>query len=230
MASGASDDLPATGLVPVFPLPGVVFFPRTILPLHVFESRYRAMVRDAVASDRRIAISLLKPGWEADYEGSPAFHEIGSVGRIEDLDPLPDGNFLLRLVGLRRVSLGDVVKLRPYRVVRFRTLAEIEVDEAAPENVAAKLDLLASHGCLLRELTSGDATGVVLDERIPYETAVNGACANLPVEPALRQALLEESDLRERQRRASTILNEVLARVLRLKSLRSSEEGDSGLN
>jgi uncharacterized protein len=230
MASDALDDLPVTGLVPVFPLPGVVFFPRTILPLHVFESRYRAMVRDAVASDRRIAISLLKPGWETDYEGSPAFHEIGSVGRIEDLDPLPDGNFLLRLVGLRRVSFGDVVKMRPYRVVRFRTLAEIEVDETAPETVAAKLDLLASHGCLLRELTSQDATGVVLDERIPYETAVNGACANLPVEPALRQALLEESDLRERQRRASAILNEVLARVLRLKSMRSSEEGDSGLN
>jgi Lon protease-like protein len=230
MASDGAEDLPATGLVPVFPLPGVVFFPRTILPLHVFESRYRAMIRDAVASDSRIAISLLKPGWEADYEGSPSFHEVGSVGRIEDLDPLPDGNFLLRLVGLRRVALGDVVKQRPYRVVRFRTLAESEVDEAAPENVAAKLDLLASHGCLLRELTSQDATGVVLDERIPYETAVNGACANLPVEPTLRQALLEEGDLRERQRRASVLLNEVLARVLRLKSLRSGEEGDGGLN
>lgn len=223
-------DLPASGVVPVFPLPGVVFFPRTILPLHVFESRYRAMVRDAVASDRRIAVSLLKPGWESDYEGSPAFHDVGSVGRIEDLDPLPDGNFLLRLVGLRRVALGEVVKVRPYRVVRFRRLAEIEVDETAPENVAAKLDLLASHGCLLRELTSRDPSAFVLDERIPYETAVNGACANLPVEPSLRQELLEEGDLRERQRRASTLLNEVLARVLRLKSLRSGDEGDSGLN
>src|SRR5262245_16940848 len=156
----ALDDLPAAGLVPVFPLPGVVFFPRTILPLHVFESRYRAMVRDAVATDRRIAISLLKPGWETDYEGSPAFQEIGTVGRIEDLDPLPDGNFLLRLVGLRRVSFGEPVKLRPYRIVRFHTLPETTVDEAAAENVAAKLDLLASHGCLLRELMSREAGGV----------------------------------------------------------------------
>jgi Lon protease-like protein len=223
-------DLPATGVVPVFPLPGVVFFPRTILPLHVFESRYRAMVRDAVAGNRTIAISLLKPGWEADYEGSPAFHDVGSVGRIEDLDALPDGNFLLRLVGMRRVSLGEMVKVRPYRIVRFRSLDEIAVDEAAPEIVAAKLDLLASHGCLLRELTSREPSGVVLDERIPFETAVNGACANLPVEPALRQALLEESDLFERQRKASALLNEVLERVLRLKALRSSDEGESGWN
>ena len=64
----------------------------------------------------------------------------------------------------------------------------------------------------------------------PIETAVNGACANLPVDPAMRQSLLEEDDLYRRFQRTSEILNEVLERVLHLKALRSRDEGGSGLN
>jgi len=220
----------ASGVVPVFPLPGVVFFPRTILPLHIFEPRYRAMVRDAVDGERLIAVALLRPGWEANYKGNPALHPIGTVGRIEDLEALPDGRFNLRLVGLQRVSFGEVLKSHPYRTMRVSPLPEMVVNEGEPAIHAAKLDLLASHGCLLRELTDCAGQGIVLDERIPFETAVNGACANLPVDPALRQALLEENDLLARQHRTSSILDEVLQRVLRLKALRSEDEGGSGLN
>lgn len=222
--------LPASGLVPVFPLPGVVFFPRTILPLHVFEPRYRAMVRDAMNGDGLLAVSLLKPGWEANYEGNPAFHSVATVGRIEDLDTLKDGRFNLRLVGLARVELGAVVADHPYRTVNARLFPESAADESSPDIRAAKLDLLASHGCLVRELTDGGGQGIILDERMPFETAVNGACANLPVEPSIRQSLLEENDLRHRQRRVSALLDDVLARVLRLKALRSRDEGGSGAN
>jgi hypothetical protein len=109
-------------------------------------------------------------------------------------------------------------------------LAETAVNEDDPCVSAAKLDLLASHGCLLRELMPEDGPGLVHDDRIPFETAVNGACANLPVDPRLRQDLLEENDLRERHRRASTILDEVLERVLRLKALRTRTEGRNELN
>ncbi len=220
----------ASGIVPVFPLPGVVFFPRTILPLHVFEPRYRAMVRDAAAGEGLIAIALLKPGWEEDYEGSPSFHEIGTVGRIEDLETLAGGKFNLRLVGLQRVAFGEVVRSTPYRLARVRPLAESCVDDADEEVRSAKLSLLASHGCLIRELADRPEGGAVLDERIPFETAINGACANLPVDPAKRQSLLEEDDLFLRQRRVAAMLDEILERVLRLKALRSSDEGGSGLN
>ena len=220
----------ASGIVPVFPLPGVVFFPRTVLPLHVFEARFRAMVRDATAGEGLIAIALLKPGWEEDYEGSPSFHEIGTVGRIEDLEPLPGGKFNLRLVGLQRVRFGAVVRSAPYRLLLARPLAESPVDDADAAVRSAKLSLLASHGCLTRELSDRPDAGAVLDERIPFETAVNGACANLPVDPAKRQSLLEEDDLFARQRRVSAMLDEILERVLRLKALRSPEEGGSGLN
>jgi hypothetical protein len=219
-----------SGSVPVFPLPGVVFFPRTVLPLHVFETRYRAMVRDAMEGEGLIAVSLLLPGWEAAYEGSPAFHEIGTIGRIEDLEALPDGRFNLRLVGLSRVALGDVVRWRPYRVTRARRLSESDVDETSPALHARKVELLAAHGCLLRELVPDAAPGVVLDEKIPFESAVNGACANLPVDAELRQRLLEEDDLLERHRKATCILGEVLERVFRLKALRAGDGSVADFN
>jgi Lon protease-like protein len=220
----------SSGLVPVFPLPGVVFFPRTVLPLHVFEMRYREMVRDSAAGEGLIAVSLLLPGWEKSYDQSPAFHPVGTVGRIEDLEPLGDGRFNLRLIGLTRVSFGEVTRVRPYRMVRVAALAESGVDEDDPRIHEAKLEILASHGCLLRELMPEEGQSVVLDERIPFESAVNGACANLPVDPRLKQALLEENDLCERHRRASSILNEVLERVLRLKALRFRDTERDELN
>jgi len=188
------------------------------------------MVRDAVNGEGLIAVSLLRPGWEADYTGSPPFHDIGTVGRIEDLVPLEDGRFNLRLVGAQRVRLGRWIEEHPYRLVRVTPLPEKNVDEGADPIVSAKLDLLTSHGCLVRELAPGGAQGIVLDDRMPFETAVNGTCANLPVDPALRQSLLEENDLIERHRRASELLDDVLKRVLHLKALRSRDEGGSDLN
>ena len=91
-------------IVPLFPLPGAVLFPDTVLPLHIFEPRYRRMVEDVRAGDGRIAIALLRQGWEEGYEGRPAIHDVGTVGRIRDLEPLPDGRFNLALVGLQRVE------------------------------------------------------------------------------------------------------------------------------
>lgn len=215
-----------SGVVPVFPLPSVVLFPRTVLPLHVFEPRYRALVRDAVEEEGVIAISLLLPGWESNYGGDPPFHEIGTVGRIEGLEPLPNGLFNLRLVGLGRVSFGEIeTKRGGYRIARIRWLGETPVDEGDPGIVSAKLDLLASHACLMNELVLEGGPSTVVDEHVSFETAVNGACANLPVEPRLRQRLLEENHLVERQRRGTAILNEVLERVLRLKATRAQEDG-----
>ena len=72
--------------------------------------------------------------------------------------------------------------------------------------------------------------GLVLDESLSFEAAVNGACAILPVENAVRQTLLELDDLLERHKRAAAIMDEILGRVLRLKSMRGRDEGESGLN
>ena len=217
-------------LVPVFPLPDVVFFPGTVLPLHVFESRYRLMVKDALAAERSLAVALLKPGWESEYAGSPAFHEIATLGRMEDIETTADGRYLFRLVGTERVRLGDTVQDTPYRITHAASLPQLPIDESDPAVHRAKLDLLASQVCLARELSGTEHSGLVLDDSLSFEAAVNSACAILPIQNAIRQALLELDDLRERHRRAAVILDEILERVLRLKSLRGRDEGPTGLN
>ena len=69
--------------LPLFPLPNVVLFPGVFLPLHIFESRYRAMTEDALSGDRMIGMALLKPGFEAEYEGRPPIYPVGCVGLVE---------------------------------------------------------------------------------------------------------------------------------------------------
>src|SRR5436190_1218744 len=67
-------------VLPIFPLPDVTFFPHTLLPLHVFEARYRAMIMDVLARDRRLAVVKLRPGYEATYAGKPPVHEVAGAG------------------------------------------------------------------------------------------------------------------------------------------------------
>lgn len=207
-------------IVPVFPLPNAVLFPDTILPLHIFEPRYRAMIRDAIAGEKRIAIALLHPGFEEEYEGEPPFHSIGTVGRIEQLEELEDGRFNLQLVGEQRVALEEVPTPTPYRLVRLQQMIEPAVDD--DENAAlarAKVDLLASHAFLLHEIAGADSgASLAADDRLPFPAAVNGTCANLPVESTVRQELLEIDDLVERLQRAQQLINEVMEQVVALKA------------
>src|SRR5204862_81453 len=75
----------STLILPIFPLPDVTFFPHTLLPLHVFEARYRAMVMDTLARDRRLAVVKLRPGYEAAYASKPAVHAVAGAGALDDL-------------------------------------------------------------------------------------------------------------------------------------------------
>ena len=92
--------LPAT--IPIFPLPNAVLFPNVFMPLHIFESRYRAMVADALAGDRIIGMVLLKAGFETDYEGRPPIFPVGYAGVITHSERLADGRFNIVLKGLEK--------------------------------------------------------------------------------------------------------------------------------
>ncbi|MEK7330415.1 MAG: LON peptidase substrate-binding domain-containing protein, partial [Candidatus Eisenbacteria bacterium] len=118
--------------VPVFPLPGVVLFPGAQLPLHVFELRYRTMVREALSGERVIALALLRPGWERDYQGSPEFHPLGCLARIDEVAWLPNDCYNLRLLGLARVRLGRLVREFPYRAARTQVLPQEPLSEDDP--------------------------------------------------------------------------------------------------
>ncbi|KAB2835285.1 MAG: hypothetical protein F9K51_00470, partial [Candidatus Dadabacteria bacterium] len=90
-----------SGTVPLFPLSTVVFFPNTLLPLHVFEPRYKQMVKDVSTSERIIGMALLKPGWESNYYGNPEVYDVVGMGRIVSSETFEDGRINIVLYGLK---------------------------------------------------------------------------------------------------------------------------------
>ncbi|MBI5709535.1 MAG: LON peptidase substrate-binding domain-containing protein, partial [Candidatus Eisenbacteria bacterium] len=178
--------------VPVFPLPGVVLFPHAVLPVHVFELRYRTMVRDALSGERQIVMTLLRPGWERDDPGSPDFHPIGCLARFEDVEWLPDDCYDLKLLGLARVQVGPVVREYPYCAARVELLPQEPYSEDDP--------LVQSERHLMLELFRGLGGESAAGGALPYEALVNAVCMALPADPLEKLQLLGLDSVLERGR------------------------------
>jgi len=95
----------AAGVVRLFPLPNLVMFPHVVQPLHIFEPRYCDLLEDALAGDKLIAMVLLEPGWERDYEGRPALAPVACLGKIMAHERLPTGRHNVLLRGMRRAAI-----------------------------------------------------------------------------------------------------------------------------
>lgn len=121
-----TDSLPDT--IPIFPLDDVFVFPNILLPLNIFEPRYRAMVADALKGDRVIGMVQLRPGYEPNYEGRPAVFAIGCAGVITQVDQLPDGRYTILLRGLVKFRILSEDQSRPYRLAKVEPIPE-EPDE-----------------------------------------------------------------------------------------------------
>lgn len=122
-----------SGIVPVFPLSSVVFFPNTLLPLHIFEQRYRDMLNDAQNSEELILMALLKPGWEKDYYGRPDLFQIAGLGRIVNCETLENGKSNIVLYGLKRTKIVEILDDKSYRRAR------VELLDNTDENNSGKL-------------------------------------------------------------------------------------------
>jgi Lon protease-like protein len=195
--------------VPVFPLPGTVFFPRTSLPLHIFEPRYRAMLRHALVGERLIAVSLACEG---------GFREVATVGRISVHTPLEDGRSNIVLEGLRRVRLRQVGCDTPFLQASEMPLPEREPRAGRDGLETAALELLASLS-LLQSLAQRGRPPLPIRPDLPFETIVNATCAGLPVEPDLRQSLLEEDELFRRYERVTELVGVLVEALSRLELL-----------
>ena len=192
--------------VPVFPLPGTVLFPGAYLSLHVFELRYRALVREALAGERLIALALLLPGWERDYQGSPEFHSLGCLARIDEVAWLPDDCYRLRLLGLSRVRLGRPMREFPYRAVRAQALPQEPFSE---DDALIQLERRALVEAAIRCSRLSEAVGgepIPLDEALGFEPLVNSLCMALAADPAEKLALLAMDSVLERARRAREVM------------------------
>jgi len=181
--------LPPT--LPIFPLPNVVLFPNVVLPLHIFESRYRAMVADALEHDRIIGMVLLRPGWEKDYEGRPPVYTIGCAGLITHAERLNDGRFNIVLKGLEKFAIEDEDESLPYRLARVRSMEESVRDEDKEEMRHSRRRLEA----LLVPQPQGRGAEPKVPPSMPDEDLINALAQYLELEPVERQALLERDGL-----------------------------------
>jgi Lon protease-like protein len=189
------------GIARLFPLPNLVLFPYVIQPLHVFEPRYRQMTADALAGDRLIGLVLLRPGWEAEYQGRPAMHPVACLGRIVADQRLEDGRYNLLLRGLARVRIAaeiDTDKL--YRSARVDVLT----DEPLPP-LHAQQHLRRALG---REAPRWLGVNAQVHEQftrlLDSDLSLGALCDifsfALPLEPEFKQLLLEETDVEKRTR------------------------------
>ncbi|HKQ58430.1 MAG TPA: LON peptidase substrate-binding domain-containing protein [Candidatus Eisenbacteria bacterium] len=204
--------------VPVFPLPGVVLFPGARLPLHVFELRYRTMVRDALSGERVIALALLLPGWERDYHGSPEFHPLACLARIDGVSWLPDDCYNLDLVGLVRVRLGRAVREFPYRAVRAQTLPQEPFSEDDALVQLERRALVEAGVRLARSAEAPPEAAPVPGDGVGFEPLVNSLCMGLAADPAEKLALLGMDSVIERARRARELIELEVKRVGRAGS------------
>ena len=173
----------------IFPLAGALLFPRMHLPLHIFEPRYRAMVSDAMARDRRIG--MIQPRGEGDY---PPLFELGCVGRIAEVEALDDGRYNIVLEGLALFRIARELDVTtPFRQVEAELLPLAE-----PETLS-----LGHRAALETESRRfADAQGYAVDwdsvARLDDEALVNGIAQIAPFDSAAKQALLEAPDLAAR--------------------------------
>ena len=198
------DPVNIPGILPLFPLPNVVFFPRTYLPLHIFEPRYRDMVRCAAAGHRMIGMVLLKEGWEHDYEGAPRIFPIGCAGRMISIKPLPDGRFYILLQGLRRFEIQQEVGVEAYRQGRILAKNWTEPPPELPCEV--RRQLVNTVGELLR--THEEALGFATWLRQPLndDVLVQNLSFTLDFTPLEKQFLLESESLIQQSRRLLDLL------------------------
>ena len=174
--------------LPIFPLPNAVLLPGGLMPLHVFEPRYRELVRDSLAGNRLLAIARLEPGYQRDYHGRPPVMRHAGIGRIIASDETADGRYLIVVRGVGRVVLErELPAERSYRQVEARLLADAPCCDQRLGR--AHRQLLALCDRLSQALDrGGDQLRALLDS-----CSCPGACAD-----AIAAALVYDHDERQR--------------------------------
>lgn len=186
-------------LIPLFPLPDVVLFPRMPMPLHIFEPRYRQMVADVLEGHRVIGMTLLRAGWEADYQGRPPVYPVGCAGLIDECQRLEGGRYNLVLKGIARFRVVEERAGEPYR------LASVEYHGDAMGDPAS---LESSRDRLLKALASlAEGAAVFLSRPdLSHELFANAVCQYMDLQPVEKQSLLDCESVALRYARLLEIL------------------------
>ncbi len=196
-----------SGIVPLFPLATVVFFPHTLLPLHVFEPRYTQMVNDVINNERIIGMVLLKPEWEKSYYANPPIYTVACMGRIVSSEALEDGKFNVVLYGLKRVKILEIVKDIPYRLARVKPLEDVNgTNEQVYQKRISEL-ISRWNGMLGKEQESHK---INIDTELSLGNMTDALASLIVSNVFEKQKLLEEDNVQER---GEKILNNLETRL-----------------
>ena len=191
-------------ILPVFPLTGVMMLPGTVLPLHIFEPRYRAMVEDAQDSDK--IFGMIQPytpqndnrGPQLGGENSaPDLYRVGCAGYMEKCEKMPDGRFFVQLKGINRFRFDEELPLqRGYRRVKalYGDFGDATLEQGWQCARAALIEALANYGKAHGMQVNADQASKFSDLEL-----VNLLGVSLPFHPAEKQALLEAATLKDRE-------------------------------
>lgn len=210
--------------VPIFPLQAVVLLPQALLPLHIFEPRYRAMTEAALASDLPIAMTL-PVGGEVDERGRPRVHERAGVGKILQHEVLPDGRFNILLFGLGRIHIEQELEVEtPYRQVR----AVLEHGRVQ-DRVELETLLMSVHTLTLAirgiEPKVADELNRMMDASVGQEAVVDRLAGMFFPDFRRRQQLLEELVV---ERRLAVVVDRLAQYLAQLRMERGGR--DTSLN
>jgi len=196
-----------SGIVPLFPLSSVVFFPNTLLPLHIFEPRYREMVTSALKSEKIIGMALLRPGWESNYYGNPGIYDVIGMGRIVSSDMLDDGKINIVLYGLKRARIVEVVNELPYREARISIL-ENQFDEGGESLRTIIEELVNKWNLYLDDKQKSHRINV--NTKLPLENLTDALGSLIFPNVFDKQTLLEETNV---ENRAHIIISDLQTRL-----------------
>ena len=178
-------DLPPT--IPLFPLPNVVLFPHVLLPLHIFEPRYRELLQFVLAGNPLIGMVLLKPGFQTAYERHPAVFDVGCAGVITRCDTLANGRSNIILQGVERFRVTDEDRSRSFRVGTIEPLPDLPAGPECLDMRRLRLRLDA----LLAARAEREHGNPRLPKTHADDAYINALSQYLDLEPVERQALLE---------------------------------------
>ena len=211
--------------LPIFPLP-IILFPGAPQPLHIFEPRYRQLLQDCLAADRRFGIAYVAPDPAPDADPVPAAGEVGCVALIRSNQALPDGRSNILTVGERRFVLrGWISSTHPYRIAEVEEFDDDPTDVAEVTTLAA--DVREGFGRLARALG-------VLTEREDEEIELSSdpqllsfqVAASLELDAPAKQALQAIRSTSARLRQLATVLGTVAADAERRAAVRRRARGN----
>lgn len=221
------DDIEIPEVIPVMTLRETVLFPHAVMPLYIFEERYRAMLKDVLQQDRLFAIfKEAETAESGDAEEPP--ETIGTVGVVRAAHANPDGTSNLALQGLARVRLLEVVQEFPYRLIRVEVCKESDPGGSAPEEPTA------SRSAILGLLDKRPAlTHGLPEEYLDFlrsleqpETFIDVAIHSICAKTEMKQKLLETLSLGERYSGFEHYLMEELAQLELFEQLQGNTRDD----